>query len=215
MRDVQHLVGETLKRVGYDLEQSGARSSGGATPPSPNDTPAQGQTPLLGSAADPASTLLNAMAAALGASAETMSVLINDIAKAIGAAPPTDPPGSPGSVNSSGTVRQPAPHVGLITASANGGGIAYATISVTNDISTVVPNVVLTCTDLVSDSGHRIPASAVTIHPRDVTIGPGESEAFMIEVAIADTQEPELYAGVLGAQGMNDVQAVLKVHVNP
>ena len=70
-------------------------------------------------------------------------------------------------------------------------------------------------TDLVGKSGHRIPTTQVTVSPSPVSIPPGGSADVRIEIRVPSGTPPGSYAGLLQADDVGLLQAVLQLSVGP
>ncbi len=92
------------------------------------------------------------------------------------------------------------------------GDCAEIPMTVTNE-EPVERVVTLFGTNLASDSGHEIPALRLSIAPRQATLSPSGSAAFLVRIAVPPQSAPGHYAGLLQAAGAKYVKAVIALEV--
>lgn len=73
----------------------------------------------------------------------------------------------------------------------------------------------LYATDLVGGLGHRIPAAQVEVTPSSVTIPPGGSADVRIEIRVPSETPRGHYGGLLRANDVDMLQAVIQLSVGP
>jgi hypothetical protein len=71
----------------------------------------------------------------------------------------------------------------------------------------------LYCTDLVNAAGKRIAYRAINFSPSVVTIAPLESSKVEIEIKVPKSAPPGKYSGLIQAQNMDALRAILLVNV--
>jgi hypothetical protein len=67
--------------------------------------------------------------------------------------------------------------------------------------------------DFISDQGNRIPGSMVTVTPRTQTVSPKTRAKIDIAIAVPSQTPSGCYSGLVQADGVPDVKAVLSVEV--
>ena len=102
----------------------------------------------------------------------------------------------------------------LSTIAASAGQMVAATMRIANDGDVEAP-VRFIASDLVGDSGARIPASAVTFAPGIATVAAHAVRAVEVVIAIPPGIPPGAYAGLLQAVGQPLARSLLAVDVRP
>ncbi len=119
-----------------------------------------------------------------------------------------DQPRSPGSLGSGD-----APTLAMPKA-VRAGESVEAPMKLENDSETQTVHFSFRCSDLVNESGDRIAATQVTITPATLRLAPRQAEQVIVTVNVPADAPAGSYAGLLQATNLNNLRAVLVVHVN-
>ena len=92
------------------------------------------------------------------------------------------------------------------------GGTTTTRVSIVND-GAIPAAMTLRCTDLSGGGVGRIPATAVTVEPRQVDVPPKGAVAVVLTIAVPSGTRPGLYAGVLQELGNPAVRTTVGVEV--
>lgn len=93
------------------------------------------------------------------------------------------------------------------------GEIATTALVVENNRSTPTDPLAFACSDLVTARGTRIPASAVSFAPSLVVVEPESSLRVTVTVTVPSDADVGLYSGLLQADGLEHIRAVLSLDV--
>jgi hypothetical protein len=91
---------------------------------------------------------------------------------------------------------------------------ARTTLAVENNSDEPTVEFAFACSDLVSSSGHRIPADAVAFSPKLVTVRAEDTARITVTVAVPAGTSPGYYSGLVQAGGLEQVRAVLSLQVS-
>jgi len=92
------------------------------------------------------------------------------------------------------------------------GGTTTTRVSIVNE-GAIPAAMTLRCTDLSGGGVGRIPATAVTVEPRQVDVPPKGAVAVVLTIAVPSGTRPGLYAGVLQELGNPAVRTTVGVEV--
>ena len=93
------------------------------------------------------------------------------------------------------------------------GASAELMMSLENESDSATAEFTLHSSELVSASGARIPASAVTFEPSTLTVGPRAAGNVMVRVRVPSDIKPGCYEGLLRATQLNGLRAMLSIDV--
>lgn len=93
------------------------------------------------------------------------------------------------------------------------GTSAEISMFIENGGDALTPEFSLQSSDLVSTSGHPIPAREIHFSPATLSIPPHGGMKFTVTVRVPDKTPPGTYAGLIQATSFNQLRAVLSVRV--
>jgi hypothetical protein len=86
-------------------------------------------------------------------------------------------------------------------------------ISLENSSDVQTEEFKLYATDLISDSGDRIPSSALTFLPPALKIEPHQSEKIVVSITVPPETHPGTYCGLVLAANMNQLRSEIVINV--
>jgi hypothetical protein len=86
-------------------------------------------------------------------------------------------------------------------------------ISLENSSDVQTEEFKLYSTDLISDSGERIPASALKFLPPALTIEPHKTEKIVVSITVPSDTRPGTYCGLVLAANMNQLRSEIVINV--
>lgn len=99
------------------------------------------------------------------------------------------------------------------TGAVKAGGDATVSISLENESDQQTAEFTLVAGELVSASGERIAASAVTFTPPTLSVGPRSSGQVVVRVAVPAGTRPGTYEGLVRATQLDALRALLSIEV--
>ncbi len=96
---------------------------------------------------------------------------------------------------------------------AKAGEKAQIKISLENTLGVPTPEFTLYCTDLISNSGERLPASKIEITPKSLKIAPRMTEQITLFVDLPPKISPGTYSGLVIASNMPQLRSEIAVTV--
>ncbi len=92
------------------------------------------------------------------------------------------------------------------------GAVANLPMRLAND-DAIAALLSFAATELIGESGHRIPASSVSFSPPGPLIPPGENTSVAIEIAVPPGTPPGQYAGVIQIIGQAGARKLISIEV--
>jgi len=93
------------------------------------------------------------------------------------------------------------------------GGSSEVVMNVENDSDSPTAAFEFHNTDLIDQSGNRIPADQVTFSSESLTVGPHQTEKVAIRVTVPVGTPPGLYSGLLQASRLDNLKAILVIEI--
>ena len=93
------------------------------------------------------------------------------------------------------------------------GETAEIQISFENSKTTETEEFKLYSTDLISNSGERLPSGLVKFSPQTIKIGPSQTQQATVTIAIPEKTSPGTYSGLVLASNMSDLRSEIIIKV--
>jgi uncharacterized membrane protein len=93
------------------------------------------------------------------------------------------------------------------------GGTAEIQISFENNRSAGTEDFKLYSTDLISNSGERLPSGLVKFTPQTLKIGPFQTQQATVTIAVPEKTSPGTYSGLVLASNMSDLRSEIVIKV--
>jgi hypothetical protein len=93
------------------------------------------------------------------------------------------------------------------------GGTAEIQISFENNRNAGTEDFKLYSTDLISNSGERLPSGLVKFTPQTLKIGPFQTQQATVTIAVPEKTSPGTYSGLVLASNMSDLRSEIVIKV--
>lgn len=102
----------------------------------------------------------------------------------------------------------------LLLGPVGAGGTAAAELLVHNDAAAALNGLELSCAALVTETGARIPGSAITVTPKLLDLHPRSSRIVDVQISVPNGVAAGTYTGVLRAASNPRIRTVILVEVS-